>query len=75
VTNENTNSEEVYVIGLPSLYISIPVRTEIRRRVLLAVGAIACTELKNRLKKPYGLLLTHVRTDVFGVSILTNTHN
>jgi len=45
------NFEEVYVIGLPSLYIPVPVRTviqecEIKRCVRLSIRAIACPELR-----------------------------
>lgn len=61
MAKENMHSEEVYVIGLPSLYAPIPVRTviqecEIRRRVRLSVRAIDCPELRIDLR-PYGLLL------------------
>ena len=67
------NSEEVYVIGLPSLYISIPVRTviqecEIGTRVLLAVRAIACPELRIDLRNLTGYYL-HTYEVMFLVSL------
>lgn len=62
MTNENMHSEEVYVIGLPLLYVPIPVRTviqecEIRRRVRLAVRAIACPYLRIDLRDLAGCYL------------------
>jgi hypothetical protein len=60
------NSEEVYVIGLPSLYIPVPVRTviqecEIRRRVHLSIRAVACPKLRSDLRDLTGCYLHNTK--------------